>query len=372
MLLTLAWRNLWRNKRRTLITVAAVAFAVLLAIFMRSLQEGVYQNMIDQVVGGFSGYIQVHKKGYWEDRSLDNSFEYVAQDLPDGLLASPRIESFALASSGPISKVAAVIGIDPEAERHFSRLEAKLSEGRYLTRDEEAVLIAQGLADKLQLGLQDTLILLGQGFRSMSAAGKYPIAGVVNMGSPRLENIVYLPLPEAQYFYAAENRVTALAVNPPQPRKLQAAVSRLNEHFDTTRHEVMAWPKMMPEIEQTIKSDRAGGIIFMGVLYMIIAFGMFSTVLMMTKERSYEFGVLTAIGMKKHKLALVMVWETLFISLLGLLAGAFISLPLVVWFHHHPINLGPEMQKAYAEFGLTPISLRPSCPLSFTTKRLSS
>ena len=108
---------------------------------------------------------------------------------------------------------------------------------------------------------------------------------------------------------------------------------------------------MMPELVQTIEADRGGNVLTMAILYVIIGFGIFGTVLMMTAERKYEFGVMTAIGMSKLKLAIVVVMEMIFMAILGILAGMLVSLPIVIYFNQNPIDLGPEMAEAYASYG---------------------
>ena len=138
--LLLAWRNLWRNKRQTLIASASVFFAVLLALVMRSMQEGSYDYMIDASVSMYTGYIQVHKDEYWDKRSIDKSMEVSEEVVKDikaidnVMLITPRLESFSLISYGNATKVASIIGIDPEQENRMTKLKEKLVKGKYLTR----------------------------------------------------------------------------------------------------------------------------------------------------------------------------------------------------------------------------------------------
>ena len=369
MILTLAWRNLWRNKRRTLITMASVFFAVLLAVSMRSLQEGVYQKMIENVVSFFSGYVQIHQDGYWDDQIIDNSFEKsveverTAGEVKDVSDAIPRLESFALASAGNKSKAARVIGINPHLEDGLTHLKSKLTEGSYLLENEGGALVAKGLAEKLGLGVGDTIVLIGAGYHGIMANGLYPIRGLVSFGSPVLNQLlVYLPLQEAQLLYGAENRLTSYALNLSNPKSTDKVTQNLAKELGET-YEVMNWKEMMPELIQQIESDKLGGYIMMGILYLIIGFGIFGTVLMMTTERKYEFGVLVAIGMKKFKLGLIVFFETLFIAALGIIAGILGSLPIVLYFQENPIYMGDEMAKAYEQFGIEaviPMSLEPS------------
>ena len=369
MIFTLAWRNLWRNKRRTLITAASVFFAVILATFMRSLQSGVTQQMVANVVSFYSGYVQVHKDGYWDDQNLENSFEELpviraaVTGHPEVADAAPRLESFALAAFGDYSEPCMVVGIDPIKEDQLTTLKAKLKAGEYFLGDASDAVIADGLAEKLQLALGDTLVLIGQGYHGVSAAGKYAISGMVHFGSPELNNrLVYLPLNDAQEFYGAHERITSYALNLNEPSAARKVTMDLREEVDTEEYEVMDWREMMPEMQQLLDADKGKGVMFMGILYTIVAFGIFGTVLMMMAERRYELGVMIALGMKKRLLASVVMMETIFVSMVGVLAGLVVSLPLVSYFHFNPIPLTEEMAKAYAEFGfeaVLPVALDP-------------
>lgn len=376
ILFTLAWRNLWRNKRRTLITAASVFFAVLLAILMRSLQEGSYEKMIENIVSFYTGYAQIHKEGYWDEQSLDNSFEVVPavetlmNNEPLLQESVSRLESFALASSGEVSEGCLVIGTDPETENRLTHLSGMVQKGQYFKSGERSVLLATGLAEKLNLSVNDTLILISQGYQGVTAAGKYPISGLVKFGSPELNGrLVYLPLPVAQDFYGAPNRLTSYALAIDDPHKVPQLVSQLRSGLKES-YEVMSWDEMMPELVQLIEADRGGGILMMGILYLIIGFGMFGTVLMMTAERQYEFGVMTAIGMKKSRLAAIITIETIFISMIGVIAGALASLPLVIYYHYNPIYLGDKISEAYAEFGMEAVFPMAISPTIFLTQAI--
>ncbi|MEJ2005556.1 MAG: ABC transporter permease [Cyclobacteriaceae bacterium] len=212
MLLKLAWRNIWRNKRRTIITIISIAFAVILSSIMRSMQLGSYERMIDNSVRFYTGYIQVHKSGYWDEQVIDNAFQPPAaleqkiQSMDHVVAAVPRLESFALASYGTQTKGAMVIGFVPEKEAHLTGVQDKITEGGAAGLNEQQVLVGSGLADYLNMGVGDTIVLISQGYHGVNAAGKYKVAGLVEFGLPQLTNqVVFMPLPAAQYFYGADN-----------------------------------------------------------------------------------------------------------------------------------------------------------------------
>jgi len=372
--LKLAWRNIWRNKRRTLITMTSIVVAVLLSAVMRSMQEGQYNDMIQSTVGTFSGYIQVHANGYWDEKTLDNSFK--ATDSLIHMLRTPneitevvpRIESFALGASKQQSRPVMIMGVDIEAEQHLSKPNQRLQKGSYFERnDEQAVLVGHEVLQRLNMQVGDSLVLLGQGFRGMSATGLYPIKGTLSFPNPEMnKNLVMLPLQTAQHFLAAEGRLTTAAFILENPNLIAPTVKQLKDNLSDD-YEVMSWREMMPSLVQSIEADRGSGYIILGVLYMVVGFGILGTVLMMVTERTYEFGIMLSLGTPRGKLARILSIEILFIAMLGSAIGILLSLPVAWYFHFNPIQLTGDMAAVTESYGLQPIipfSVEPSIFLS--------
>lgn len=376
-LLGLAWKNLWRNKQRTLITIAAVFFAVILATVVSSLQKGVFDNLIKNLVSFYSGYLQVHQKGYWNEQTLENTF---AQNLateqeirkdPEVTGIAPRLESFALAASDELSKGCFVVGIVPEEEDKITHLKEKVVRGRYLQAGDQAVLLSEGLARKLNLKTGDTLVLIGQGYHGAMAAGKFPVKGLIRFGSPELNNrTVFLALNAARTFYSAENQLSAYILSISKPDKLGQITQRLRQLLGN-RYEVMSWEEMMPDVKQHIQTDTASMLIISAVLYLLICFGIFGTLLMMMVERRFELGMLVAIGMKKARLCLLIVAESAFTVLTGCLLGILVSIPVVVYLRLHPITFSGRMAEIYERFGFEPVFPAATDPEIFLNQALA-
>src|SRR3970040_133340 len=361
MILKLIWRNLWRNSRRTLITMASIAFAVLGAVIMQSFQIGVFNNLIKNVVGYYSGYVQIHQKGYWEEQVLDNCFavdDALTSKLklyPEINQLVPRLETFVLASKDSNSKGCMLIGTDAVKENNLTKLKGKLISGEYFKNNEEVALVAEGLARRLDLKTNDTVVLFGQGYHGTMAAGKFKIKGIVHLASPEMnDSFVYLPLAATQYFLNAENRLTSISLGLVDPENTDALTKKLKKTVGQN-YEVMKWQELMPEIANHIKADGFSFYVFSGILYFIIGFGLFGTVLMMTAERTYEFGMLVEIGMVKRKLKMSVVGETLFITMLGVALGILFSLPLVIYLNKKPLRFTGEIAKVYEQFGFEAI-----------------
>ena len=357
MLVKIAWRNIWRNKRRSIITISAIVIAVFLAIIMRSMQLGMYDNMIRNIVGSYSGHIQIHSNGYWEEQTIDNAFTY-NDSLIEKIEANKdvdhttkRIQSGCLSSFKDLSKFVFVNGIEPEKEQLMTDWNKRLVEGKLLTLNSNSVNIGKGIAKYYDLKVGDTLIFVGQGYHGMQAVGAFPVCGIIDMKNPNLNNVsVFMSLTTAQDFLSANDLMTHLIINKKEYSDEQDIVSSLGKNLKE-EYEMMTWQEMMPEIEQVIKADSAGGLVMIFILYMIITFGIFGTVLMMTQERKYEFGVVVSIGMKKIKLMISMVYETIFLTSIGVLTGVFLSRPLVLYFYNNPLEFPSEQAEVMENQG---------------------
>lgn len=377
MYFLLAWRNIWRNKKRSWITIASVFFAVIIALFTRSMQLGSYRYMVKSAVSFYTGYIQVHSAGYWDEQSLDRSFIHsdylkrVSEDPDHVTISTPRLESFALVSSGVHTAVAVVVGVEPETEDRMTNLKKKVTEGTYLNNGEKGILLAAGIADILGASVGDTVVLLGQGYHGVTAAGKYPVAGIVEFPAPDLNSIMsYLPLSEAQFLYGAYDRVTAVAFMIESQKELPKVMSKLELRLDET-YEVMSWSDMLPELVQYIEMDNAQGIIMIWIIYMVVGFGILGTLLMMAMERTREFGMLISIGLKRMRLAFILTLESAILSLIAVVIGTLMGIPLLAYYRMNPIMLGGKAAEMVIAYGFEPILPFSMDPGIFWTQALT-
>lgn len=368
-IIKMAWKNLWRNRSRTLITIAAIFFAVVLSITASSLKNGIFNNLIKNVVSFYTGYIQVHKKGYQDEQILDNSFAFssaieqkiLAQQNVDGI--APRLESFALGSFGDVTKGCMVVGIVPDNEDKMTSLRKKIVNGEYLDADDHEVLLGQGFAGRLKINVHDTILLIGQGYHGSTAAGKYVVKGTLHFGSPQLnDKILFMPLSTAQDFFGAEHMLTSYVLSVKDETILDTTSTDIRSAIGKD-YEVMTWGELLPEIKQHIQTDSNNMKVVQGVLYLLICFGIFSTLLMLMAERRFEMGMLVAIGMKKLKLMFLFFIESMLTVLSGCVIGILVSVPLIIYLNRNPIRIGGETARAYERFGfeaIFPTSTEPS------------
>lgn len=361
-ILKIAWRNIWRNKRRTLITVASIMFALFFAIIMRGFQKGSYAKMKENAIESYSGYLQIQQKGYWDDKNINNTLsidqEIIAELEEDKRVKViiPRLESFALASSGESTKGTVVMGIDPDKENKMTRIKSFLQSGEFINADDKSIMVAEGMAKFLNVKVNDTIVLFSSGYHGASAAGLYPIKGILKLPTPEMNrSTVYLPIKETQFLFSAEDRMTALVFDLYDLDDLPGLEQDVRAKIDPEVYEVMGWEVMNKELIQMIETDNAGGVIMIAILYMVIAFGIFGTVLMMTNERIREFSVMVSIGMQKSKLAKVVITELFFLTFMAVLAGIIISLPVMFYFYYNPIQFSGDAVEVMQDFNFEPV-----------------
>lgn len=359
----MAYRNIWRNRSRTLITAGAVTFGVFLSILLTSFQSGSWDGMIDGIVENYYGYAQIHSKGYWEDQVINGAFEYTDElkklNQNENISAAiPRLEGFVLVAFKDGTTAKQIIGTDPILENQMTNLSDSVKVGNYLTANDDGVLISDSMSRELDVTVGDTLVFIGSGFRGSSAVGKNVIRGIVKFRMPQMREMIFMSLPEAQNLFAAPEHITNLVLHSDKPSKVQSTVAALQSELDTaSTYEVMYWEQLIPDLIKSKELDAAGNKIIPFVLYAIIGFVIFGTILMMLKEREYEFGVMTAIGMKRWRLGVMVMLETLSINLMGVVFGVFAALPIVYYFHTNPIpiaNMGEGAKETYESFGIPP------------------
>lgn len=341
--------------------MASVFFGVILSVIMTSMQYGSYDSMIDNVVKFYSGYAQVFKEEYYDNKTINNtlsSADSVAALIgkTEGIVhAAPRLEYFALASSEDLTKGAVILGIDPVLERYVTDVGKWLQEGRYLEPGDPGVLVSVNLARYLNTGIGDTLVLYGQGFHGVTAAGLFPVRGILNFPLPVLNNqMIYMDLATCQQFFSAENRATSLVIMVEDHYQLPGVMKKLRQTVARPLI-AMSWDELQPELVQMIEADRAGGVFMKVILYMVIAFGIIGTIIMMMAERMREIGVTIAIGMQRFTMAAILFIETILTGLLGAIFGIAGSIPVVFYFYRHPIRLTGNAADTMIEMGLEPL-----------------
>ncbi len=358
-MLKLAWRNIWRNKRRSLITIASIFFAVFFCVIMLSFSNGTWNHIIDQTLRTQTGHIQIHHKGYWDDQVIDNFMEMDSatirsiEAIPEVAYTSPRLETFVMASTEKTTKPCFLIGIDPGRENRMSSLADHIISGNYLQADDKGALIGKALSEYLKVSTGDTLALIGQGYHGASAAALFVIQGILQLPMPEMDaRFIYTSLTQAQNFISFPNGESGLLITLKNERQLSAVVGKIKSKIDARQYEVLPWTVTMEKLLNQADSDKAFSKIIMVILYIIVGFGILSTFIMLTNERRHEFALVISLGMKRQKLVATTLWELLIMSSLGTIAAVIVTIPIILHFHAHPIPLTGNLADTMHQYGM--------------------
>lgn len=358
MLLGLAWRNIWRQPRRTLLSVSSIAFAALVMVFLLSLQLGTYGTMKENVLRVMDGFAQMQPPGYKDDPQIKRTIEDPAAvigraEATDGIVAAPRTMGFAILSDGEESYGAAIVGVDPRREARISTLMNTVRQGRYLAPgDDDDIVLGKALARNLGVTTGDTVNMLGQARDGSIAADVLTVVGIFDTGTRELDRqFAEVPLARFQATFGMDSDVNTIALAGPTLADVTHALPNLRRRLADRPVEVHAWDVLQPGLEAAISLDLGTSLLWYASLVIVVVFIILNTLLMSVLERTREFGMLLAVGMRPGSLG-VMIWLELgLLALLGLAAGITAGGIVTLVIGHYGLEL-PGSEALFAQWGL--------------------
>jgi len=371
----MAWRNLWRHRRRTWLTVSAIAFSSLLLVFMIALQLGAYDMMIDTSVRVFTGQLQIQREGYLDKPRMRTSIPEAAMlagrlraAQPDAVFAV-RAQGFALASSGTRTYGVPVIGVQPDDETAVSTIPRRITMGRYLSAaDAPEAVIGVALARNLHISVGQELTLLGSGRDGSVAAAVLPVVGIFESGNPELDRrMVQMGLGVFQDVFSMDDQAHAIVVSglpmPSLPDHAREIQMRLPAEAKLV---VLDWDRLMPGIREAIQADMVQNWFTYVILIVVVTFSILNTFLMAVLERTREFGIMLALGATPFRIGALVLLESALLTFIGLVIGIAAGGGVAFYFYLEGFTL-PGMAELYGQFGL-PGVITPK--LSFATLTL--
>ena len=359
----MAWRNVWRNPRRSVLTMSAVAFAALVLIFMLSWQFGSYETMINSAVAVHSGHLQVQAEGYLKKRGMRRVVKHpeevtrIIARIPEVKAFTTRACAFSLTSSDKRSYAALVVGIDPAREPEVSTLKTLVRRGAFLAPDDRhQALLGRLLARNLKVGLGDEIVLLGQGRDGSIAASAVRVKGIFSSGQDEFDrSTLQIPLAAFQEIYAMGGAVHEVVIRgrglEVVPRIEAAVSSGLANAKAGDGLVVLDWKELMPGLVQSIQMDLVSGLVFYVILIVVVAFSILNTFLMAVFERKKEFGVLMALGSKPNRLSAMILTECGLMTGLGIGAGILLGSIVTLYYQAHGIAFSGSSE-VLRQFGL--------------------
>jgi len=383
----MAWRNIWRNPRRSILTISAIAFASLLLVFMLSWQFGSYETMIDSAVKIHTGHLQVQAKEYNDKKSIRMVVPdpvligNILHKTPNVAAYTFRANAFSLISSNERTYGIIVVGIDPVREADVSTLKKLIRHGSYLSEDDtDQALMGDLLAGNLKVGIGDELTLLGQGRDGSVAATVVKVKGIYKSGQDDFDRgSIHIPLKNFQDVYAmrgAVHEVVALGKSLDDLEEIKKAVTAGIEKTDKKHNlTVLDWMELMPGLIECIQMDMYSGFIFYLILIIVVAFSILNTFLMAVFERTREFGILMAIGITPGRLSKLLLIESMTMTMAGIIIGIIAGCLITWYFQVHGIVISGTSEimrqfgmpeRIYPKLSIISASIGPAAVLVIT------
>jgi putative ABC transport system permease protein len=341
----LALRNLTGNARRTALTMAAIAAGLGALIFLWAFNDGLHRNMLGNFQETLVGSLQIHRTGFFENPTLTHYIrnrERILQALEKAGVKdwTQRLETFTLAASDTATEGSFLIGIDPQREGRVTRLEQKVSSGRFLAPDDTYTCVLGATAARnLGVEIGDELVLVAYDRFGVMSAERFELVGIIASGEMGIDRgLVLAPLASLQEMLEMEGLVTDIPVRAPEER-LDALTAELRRALQGQDLEIMRWHDMFPVMKEWVTLHNGFLYLFLGIVLLIVLAGVLNTLLLSMLDRVREFGVFLALGNRHREIGLLVMSETLLIGITGIVLGIVLGLLLVALTSHTGINL---------------------------------
>lgn len=354
-LLQLAWRNLWRNRRRTFITMAAIAFGYAMLLFVACLMAGLRWQMIQNGTCLVMSQIQVHAPGYYPNRSLQKTLGGRQGTDVSAMLASiaadrrvnavaPRVYGYGLLSAAHRSAGVELMGVVPEQEPKITTLNTQISKGSYLSaRLPKGVVIGDKLASTIGIELNSEIVLLTQAADGSMGNDVYTVVGILHTGLDDVDRgLVLMSLSSLQdLLHLAPGRIHEVGIKLNHITAATTVAAALEVRLPKTIPvRVMAWPELAPELANYVQFNHGVTVVLFFIFFLVAVIGVMNTMLMAVYERTREFGMLMAVGMRPAQVIRLILTEAAGLAVASLLLGATLGVPLLWYLQVHGLDLG--------------------------------
>ncbi|NIT35929.1 MAG: FtsX-like permease family protein [candidate division Zixibacteria bacterium] len=359
--LKLAWRNLWRNKRRTILTLGAMTFYSWMLLWFLWFWDGAHDGMMDNYVRILTGHVQIHARGFSDDMSVMKRIRepgpiVAAIESTEKVAAySLRVKTYALAAAHGDSAGAFVLAFDPRRERGVSYMHRLLREGRCLeARNRGEVVLGYVLAENLGLALGDQIALMVQAADGSMGADKFTVVGLADPGISAMNNsLIMMNLADAQELLAYGDAVNEIVVMAEDSYDVARVHGALEEQVDPERYEVLTWAEAAPEMKEMIELDWASFLLIMAIFTAVALLGIMNTVVMSVFERVREFGIMMALGLRPGQLARLVVTETMLMAFVAMAIGFSLAVVTTWLSTEYGFDMEPfGAQESMADWGM--------------------
>lgn len=347
MMCRIAFRNIFRHKRRSVLTALTMLGGFVLAAVAIGWADGAYNNIINMFTRNRLGHIQIHAKGYLDKPSLYKNIDMVDQlgrkisEVPGVEAWSPRLYSAGLASVGDRSAAVQIMGVDPVRENAATNFDLKVVKGNSLSREASMeVLLGKGLARTLQAEVGDEVVILSQAADGSLANDIYRLTGIVESGDEAQDSMgFYLHIKDAQELLVMEGRVNEIVIIAQRLDRVRALSREIQQAINRPVLAVAPWQEFAKSFYTAMKADKMGNWIMIFIIILIVAIGVLNTVLMSVLERQREYGVLKALGTRPRKILALVICEITMLAIFSIVAGSGLAYLANKWLSRHGITL---------------------------------
>jgi len=333
--LKLAWRNIFRNKRRTIIAGIAIGIGLASMIFTDALVIGMKNNMIHSATASYMGQAQIHRRGYRETQEVTETIDQPGPLLKrlrrDSLVAkaTPRIMSLAMLSSPSDVSAVSMVGIQLSSERYISQIDEALVNGEYLSEDNpRALMIGKDLAELLKVGLGDRVVLtVSEAATGDLSQEMFRISGIFHFNIDQMDKaMAFILINKARAMLGLENEVHEIVLSFTDPSIARHPDHPFWKRYATDFNEIAGWPQLMPQLEAALEMSEFSTYLIGIVLFSVVALGIINTLFMSLHERMFEFGVLRAVGTSPFAMGRLIMLEAGALAVVSIILGMIMGL----------------------------------------------
>lgn len=375
-MLKIAWRNIWRNKRRTFLTMGAIGFSTFLFVLFIPIQMGAYDAMIRLALDQYHGHAQVQRAGYQDKPQfrlyIENGLSMAEKMRETGHYeaVSARGYAYALVQANERAYGAQIIGVEPKFEPKVSTIPSSLNQGNYFSHDtaSEAV-IGAALARNLSARIGDELLILGMGENGTTAAVIVNIVGIFETKSSELDRgLVQIPIKLFQHTFAIRNAAHSIIVKgedfDQQEAMLQQMQVDISSLVTSNDLQILGWEQLIPGMKEGIDLDRNSAVVFMVILVAVVVFSIFNTFLMSVLERTREFGLMLALGTRPKNIVFMVMQESMLLNFIGLIPGFVFAYAINLQLAETGFTI-PGTEEVYQQFNINIGRLYPDMDLFY-------
>jgi putative ABC transport system permease protein len=359
-LIELAWRNIFREPKRTLLSVLVIAIASMVMIFLLSLQAGSYATMKKNTLSVFDGFAQIQQPGYLDDPHLKDTIKNPdmlinkIEQLDDEIIATKRSNTYTLLSFNSRSIGAYIVGVEPQKEKKFSTLSKSIKSGRYLSeKSSNDIFIGASIAKNLDVKVGDKVTFISSGLDGSIAADSLHVCGIFESGVGKIDReLVEIHIDRFNEDFSMNGSVNSIVLFAPRLSDIEDMASKIDAIIKPYNLAFRSWDKLEPGLAQAIKLDESSSILWYASLIIIVIVLLLNTLLMSVLERTKEFGTLLSLGMQPRSIGYMIWLELMMMLMVGLGIGILIGGSLVWYFSVYGLAL-PGTEGVFSQWGLS-------------------